>query len=79
MSRAHIHTHTHTHTRQAPESAHPLSFQCSPDGTLKHNGKDLLALEDMARGYKKPCVLDCKMGFSSVYPWAEPRYIEKFT
>ncbi|KAG1662678.1 hypothetical protein FOA52_014604 [Chlamydomonas sp. UWO 241] len=47
-------------------------------GTLAHGGKNLLALEDMARQYKKPCVLDVKMGFSSVYPWAEQRYITKF-
>lgn len=47
-------------------------------GTLQHGGKNLLALQDMARDYKKPCVLDVKMGFTSVYPWAEQRYIDKF-
>jgi len=47
-------------------------------GTLAHEGRNLLALEDVARQYKKPCVLDVKMGFTSVYPWAEQRYIDKF-
>jgi hypothetical protein len=31
-------------------------------GTLEYNGKHLIALEDMCRRYKNPCVLDCKVG-----------------
>eukprot|EP00955_Chlamydomonas_euryale_P065694 359317-Chlamydomonas_euryale.AAC.1 len=40
---------------------HKPSLSHSPDGTLAHEGRNLLALEDVARQYKKPCVLDVKV------------------
>lgn len=43
-------------------------------GTLDHEGRKLITLEDMCRHYRKPCVMDLKMGFTTVYDWAEESY-----
>lgn len=47
-------------------------------GTLEYEGTKLIALEDKCRIYKKPCVMDCKLGFTTVYEWADERYKNKF-
>ncbi|PNW75907.1 hypothetical protein CHLRE_12g555450v5 [Chlamydomonas reinhardtii] len=46
-------------------------------GTLVSDGKKLLALEDTCKAYTKPCVLDCKMGMTTIYDWAEDKYKTK--
>ncbi|KAG1677033.1 hypothetical protein FOA52_001202 [Chlamydomonas sp. UWO 241] len=43
-------------------------------GTRLFEGVKLIAMEDLCKKYKKPCVMDCKMGFTTVYPWASEKY-----
>ncbi|GIL44011.1 hypothetical protein Vafri_1594 [Volvox africanus] len=37
----------------------------------------MLALEDTCKAYKKPSVLDAKMGFTTIYEWADQKYKDK--
>ncbi|KAG2487583.1 hypothetical protein HYH03_013862 [Edaphochlamys debaryana] len=46
-------------------------------GTIVTADKKLLALEDTCASYTKPCVLDAKMGFSTIYEWADEKYKNK--
>lgn len=46
-------------------------------GTVEHDGRSFLVMEDICAGYDKPCVLDVKLGFKSVYDWAEQSYLDK--
>lgn len=49
--------------------------QFLPDfyGTKEFEGIKLIAMEDLCKKYAKPCIMDCKMGFTTVYAWA--RYV----
>ncbi|EFJ43499.1 hypothetical protein VOLCADRAFT_96388 [Volvox carteri f. nagariensis] len=46
-------------------------------GVIVDGDKKLLALEDTCRSYRRPCVLDAKMGLTTIYEWAEERYKAK--
>lgn len=43
-------------------------------GVVFSGSQKLLALEDSCHGYRKPCVLDAKMGFTTIYDWADDKY-----
>ena len=36
-----------------------------------------LELEDVAHGYRRPCIMDVKLGRQTWYPGADPSYIER--
>lgn len=36
-----------------------------------------MELEDLARAYRHPCIIDIKVGFRTWYPHAEERYIQR--
>ncbi|GFR39948.1 hypothetical protein Agub_g25, partial [Astrephomene gubernaculifera] len=46
-------------------------------GTVVTGDRKLLALEDTCSAYKKPCVLDAKMGLTTIYEWADDKYKAK--
>ena len=37
-------------------------------------GKRYLSLEDFSHSYRHPCIIDIKMGFTTIYPWATDAY-----
>ncbi|KAK9811655.1 hypothetical protein WJX72_007711 [[Myrmecia] bisecta] len=45
--------------------------------TVELDGRKLLELEDVARRYRHPSIIDIKVGFRTWYPTADTRYIEK--
>lgn len=47
------------------------------DGVLELNGVTLLELEDVAKQYRHPSIIDIKLGFRTWYPSADQRYIDK--
>jgi 1D-myo-inositol-tetrakisphosphate 5-kinase/inositol-polyphosphate multikinase len=44
---------------------------------FEFEGHKLIAMEDMCKPYKKACVMDCKMGYTTVYPWGPEKYVTK--
>ncbi|GLI70038.1 hypothetical protein VaNZ11_014776 [Volvox africanus] len=46
-------------------------------GILVNGDLKMLALEDTCKDYKKPCVLDAKMGLTTIYEWADAKYKAK--
>jgi inositol-polyphosphate multikinase len=55
------------------------AFGCAvcADGTLDLDGRTLLELEDVARGYRRPSIMDVKIGFRTWYHGASESYISK--
>jgi 1D-myo-inositol-tetrakisphosphate 5-kinase/inositol-polyphosphate multikinase len=47
------------------------------DGVRQGDGRTLLELEDLARSYSHPCIMDIKIGHRTWYPQADPAYIER--
>ena len=47
------------------------------DGVIELNGVTLLELEDVAKRYRHPSIIDIKLGFRTWYPSADQRYIDK--
>ena len=47
------------------------------DGVVELEGTILVELEDVAKGYRHPSIVDIKVGFKTWYPGAEPRYVER--
>mmetsp|Transcript_33756 Transcript_33756/g.100509 ORF Transcript_33756/g.100509 Transcript_33756/m.100509 type:complete len:303 (-) Transcript_33756:199-1107(-) len=43
-------------------------------GTKEFEGVKVIAMEDLCKKYTKPCIIDCKMGFTTVYDWASEKY-----
>ena len=41
------------------------------------NGGRFLELEDVAHGYRRPCIMDVKLGRQTWYPGADPSYIQR--
>mmetsp|Transcript_14695 Transcript_14695/g.44358 ORF Transcript_14695/g.44358 Transcript_14695/m.44358 type:complete len:789 (+) Transcript_14695:333-2699(+) len=54
-------------------------LRCIPRyyGTVCSGDDLLLELEDVAQSYKRPSIIDIKVGFKTWYPGAEERYIAK--
>jgi len=48
-------------------------------GIVEVKGSNYIVMEDLCTQYKKPCVIDCKLGFTTVYEWAEEKYKVKNT
>jgi 1D-myo-inositol-tetrakisphosphate 5-kinase/inositol-polyphosphate multikinase len=47
-------------------------------GVAQHcDGRTLLELEDLARAYHRPCIMDIKVGFRTWYPAADDAYIQR--
>lgn len=46
-------------------------------GVQVADGRVLLELEDLARWYHHPCIIDIKIGHQTWYPHADPAYIER--
>lgn len=46
-------------------------------GTVEVEGRKYLALEDLCHSYKHPCIIDIKLGFTTIYPWATDAYKAK--
>lgn len=48
------------------------------DGVTQHeDARTLLELEDLARAYRHPCIIDIKVGFRTWYPQADDKYIQR--
>lgn len=47
------------------------------DGVTRVEDRQYMIMEDVCRGYKQPCVIDAKIGFSSLYTWADEKYQKK--
>jgi hypothetical protein len=41
------------------------------------DGHRLLQLEDVARRYQRPCIMDVKLGFQTWYPGADPAHAQR--
>mmetsp|Transcript_27851 Transcript_27851/g.51522 ORF Transcript_27851/g.51522 Transcript_27851/m.51522 type:complete len:285 (-) Transcript_27851:237-1091(-) len=50
----------------------PIYYGIASDGDSK-----FLVLEDCCVDYKKPCVLDAKLGFTTIYEWSDEAYKRK--
>ncbi|BDA44752.1 Inositol polyphosphate multikinase IPK2 [Coccomyxa sp. Obi] len=46
-------------------------------GVLKAGGRMLLELEDVAQHYRRPSIIDIKVGYQTWYPNADPSYIQR--
>ncbi|GLC46705.1 hypothetical protein PLESTB_001354500 [Pleodorina starrii] len=46
-------------------------------GIVVSGDKKLLALEDTCSAYQKPCVIDAKMGLTTIYDWSDGKYKAK--
>jgi hypothetical protein len=46
-------------------------------GTVEVEGRRFLALDDFCHDYRHPCLIDIKMGFTTIYPWATDAYKAK--
>jgi hypothetical protein len=46
-------------------------------GVTHADDRTLLELEDLARWYRHPCIMDIKIGYQTWYTHAEPDYIER--
>lgn len=46
-------------------------------GVTRADDRTLLELEDLARWYRRPCIMDIKIGHRTWYHHAEPDYIER--
>ncbi|EFN50926.1 hypothetical protein CHLNCDRAFT_141721 [Chlorella variabilis] len=47
-------------------------------GVTQHeDARTLLELEDLARAYRHPCIIDIKVGFRTWYPQADDKYIQR--
>lgn len=46
-------------------------------GVTHADDRTLLELEDLARWYRHPCIMDIKIGYKTWYTHAEPDYIER--
>ena len=44
---------------------------------IELNGVTLLELEDVAKRYRHPSIVDIKLGYRTWYPSADQRYIDK--
>ena len=47
------------------------------DGVVELGGGTCLELEDIAHGYRRPCIMDVKLGRQTWYPGADPAYAER--
>ena len=47
-------------------------------GVVEMNNVTLLELEDVAKRYRHPSIIDIKLGFQTWYPTADQRYIDKY-
>ena len=47
------------------------------DGVVELDGSRFLELEDVAHGYRRPCIMDVKLGRQTWYPGADPAYAER--
>ncbi|GIL95636.1 hypothetical protein Vretimale_1606 [Volvox reticuliferus] len=56
---------------------HAGTFVDSSVGIVVNGDLKMLALEDTCKAYKKPCVLDAKMGLTTIYEWADEKYKAK--
>lgn len=57
---------------------HSLARFVSPyHGVQLVNGQAMLILEDLCAAYRKPCIIDIKIGFRTWYDWADASYVEK--
>ncbi|GAX76242.1 hypothetical protein CEUSTIGMA_g3686.t1 [Chlamydomonas eustigma] len=54
-----------------------LAFVPKYWGRYKADGHSFIVLEDFCADLIHPCVLDCKMGFTTVYDWADEEYKSK--
>lgn len=46
-------------------------------GVTQADDRTLLELEDLARWYRHPCIMDIKVGYKTWYSHAEPEYIDR--
>eukprot|EP00197_Chlamydomonas_leiostraca_P013819 CAMPEP_0202866496 /NCGR_PEP_ID=MMETSP1391-20130828/7745_1 /ASSEMBLY_ACC=CAM_ASM_000867 /TAXON_ID=1034604 /ORGANISM="Chlamydomonas leiostraca, Strain SAG 11-49" /LENGTH=302 /DNA_ID=CAMNT_0049546449 /DNA_START=87 /DNA_END=995 /DNA_ORIENTATION=+ len=46
-------------------------------GVTKVEDRQYMIMEDICRGYTQPCVIDAKIGFSTLYTWADEKYQKK--
>jgi hypothetical protein len=47
------------------------------DGVVETDGRTFLELEDLTRNYRRPSIIDIKVGFRTWYPSASQTYIER--
>ena len=46
-------------------------------GVVEAGGRQLVALEDVARHYRRPSICDIKVGFRTWYPSGDAAYIQR--
>lgn len=44
---------------------------------VEADGRTFLELEDLTRHYRRPSIIDIKVGFRTWYPFASKAYIER--
>jgi hypothetical protein len=78
-TREHAYTRTHRHVQHPRAFTLPQKIACTCTvGTRTVEGRRYLILEDLAAGYRLPCVLDAKVGLQTWYPWGPQALISKY-
>lgn len=55
----------------------PQPLPAPADGVVEAEGRTFLELEDLTRNYRRPSIIDIKVGFRTWYPSASQAYIER--